>query len=129
MLQKHLSNFINGCHSHLVNDKNDEIKTALDYLDGRQITAESIATHQIGYCYEGETIPDEIRRYGKDASSECDYSYRIRGKLIIPVFSEFGDPVGLATRTPIPSKEHKWWNLPKPFKKGNHFGACSSSII
>lgn len=120
MLQEHLSNFINGCHSNLTNDKDDEIGIAKAYLADRQITNESIAVHQIGYCYEGENIPDEIRRYGKDASSECDYSYRIRGKLIVPVFSEFGEPVGFATRTPSFEKGNKWWNLPKPFHKGNH---------
>ena len=60
MLQEHLSNFINGCHSNLTNDKNDEIGIAKAYLADRQISNESIAVHQIGYCYEGAEIPDEI---------------------------------------------------------------------
>ena len=120
MLQQYLSNFINECHKNLVNDKNDEIQTSIDYLHGRKITDESIEIHQIGYCYNDANIPDVIRRYGKEEGSTCDYSYRICGKIIIPVFSEFGEPVGLATRTPSFEAGHKWWNLPKPFHKGNH---------
>lgn len=120
MLQKHLSNFINTCHSNLINDKNAEIKDTKDYLECRRITDESIVIHKLGYCYEDMDIPNEIRKYGKEIDSTCDYSYRIKGKLIVPIFSEFGDPVGLATRTPSFESGHKWWNLPKPFHKGCH---------
>lgn len=120
MLQKHLSNFINECHTNLINDNNDEIKDANLYLKNRQITDESIKIHHIGYCYKEADIPEKIRRYGKEENSTCDYSYRICGKIIVPVFSEFGEPVGLATRTPSFEKGHKWWNLPKPFHKGNY---------
>ncbi|TRZ82315.1 toprim domain-containing protein [bacterium] len=120
MLQKHLSNFIDECHSNIVNDKNDEIQTAIDYLHTRQITDGSIALHRIEYCYKGSDIPDAIKSYGKEDNSTCDYSYRICGKLIVPVFSEFGESVGLATRTPSLEKGEKWWNLPKPFHKGDH---------
>jgi len=120
MLQKHLLKFIDECHSNLVKDSNDEIQSSINYLHDRQITDESIALHRIGYCYEGSNIPDVIKRYGKEENSTCDYSYRICGKLIVPVFSEFGDPAGFATRTPSFEKGEKWWNLPKPFHKGNH---------
>lgn len=120
MLQNHLSSFINECHKNMVEDSNEEIKTASDYLEGRQITKESISIHKLGYCYSDTDIPDEIRRYGKDIDSTCDYSYRICGKLIVPVFSEFGEAVGFATRTPSFEDGHKWWNLPKPFHKGDH---------
>jgi len=119
MLQQLLS-FINECHKNLTNNKDNEIKTAINYLHDRKLTDETIAFHKIGYCHENFDIPLEIRKYGKTLDAKCDYSYRICGKIIVPIFSEFGNPVGLATRTPLFGKEHKWWNLPKPFHKGNH---------
>ena len=120
MSENKLSYFIKTCHSNLIEQNSKETKNAIDYLYARKITEESIITHQIGYCNSNGELPDFIKRYGKEDGSTCDYSYRICGKIIIPVFSEFGDVVGMATRTPSFDKGEKWWNLPKPFHKGNH---------
>ena len=114
-----LSEFISACHDNIF-DNSKGSKNALEYLLSRNITEESIRYHRIGYRYNNTDLPYGIRKYGKNEESTCDYSFFINGKVIVPVYTEFGSPVGLASRTPSHDKGNKWWNLPKPFHKGNH---------
>jgi DNA primase len=69
-------------------------------------------------------LPKEIQFYGKDpdkiAPSDKGYGFFIRGRMVLPIFSEFGDPVGFATRRPSSDPGNTWWNLSRPFKKGEH---------
>jgi DNA primase len=39
---------------------------------------------------------------------------------VVPIYSEFGEAVGLATRKPSTAPGNSWWNMPAPFKKGNY---------
>jgi len=118
----HLVQFIQECHDNLLASDNKEVEAAQEYLQKRHLKPETIHLHQIGYCCKKQILPDEIKYYGKDGdcSSEKGYGYFINGRVIVPVYSEFGIAVGFATRKPSFEEGNTWWNLPKPFKKGEH---------
>jgi len=119
----HLVQFIQECHQNLLNDSTDETDKARIYLKKRHLTLETIKQHNIGYCPRGQNIPDAIKYYGKkedDEKTKSGYTYFINGRVIVPVYSEFGHAVGFATRKPTFEAGNTWWNLPKPFKKGQH---------
>lgn len=121
----HLYQFIKQCHENLLNNKTSEVTNAQKYLYGRNIKDESILLHSIGYCSDKDRIPDEIAFYGKekediDINHKGGYSYFIRGRIIVPIYSEFGLIVGFATRKPSSEYGNTWWNISRPFYKGNH---------
>jgi len=121
--QDTLAPFIERCHSVLVNDAQDESKKAREYLSSRNISAESITEHKIGYCPLKESLSEDIRSYGKSPYGNGgvkDYSYFIRGKIVVPVYTEFNQITGFATRSPSHEPGNAWWNLPLPFKKSEH---------
>jgi DNA primase len=115
-----LDTFIKESHLNLIHNKPKE---ALEYLESRGISEESIVEHSIGYCTSRDDIPYDIKHFGKDETTPIysgGCSYVIEGRLILPIYSEFEEAVGLATRKPSHEKGNTWWNLPHPFKKGNH---------
>jgi len=120
----HLDQFIAKCHNRLIQDKDDDIEAARQYLDSRHVSNESIVRHKIGYCSRKELIPPEIAFYGKDVndlqSDDRGHAFFIKNRLVVPVYSEFGTSVGFATRKPSSDPGNTWWNLPKPFHKGTH---------
>ena len=120
MLQ--LDQFIQDCHNNILN--RSESKEALDYLSKRHIKPETISYHKIGYCLHDAEIPDEIRFYGKDNmgkdKNDKGFSYFIHKRIIVPIYSEFGETVGFATRKPSFEPGNTWWNLSKPFHKSEH---------
>jgi len=125
----HLSKFIQKCNSNLVNNTNSqEIASALDYLHKRGISNNTIKSNNIGYFNTKDVVYDEIAFYGKDQKEinelkrdgKSGHSYFIRGRIIVPIYSEFGDEVGFATRKPSFEQGNTWWNLSKPFKKSLH---------
>ena len=121
----HLNHFILQCHDNLLNGKGSEIEEAKGYLSQRHINSASVLTHKIGYCKYKDIIPDEINYFGKsqeeiDINGKGGYAYFIRGRIIVPVYSEFGYVVGFATRKPSFEKGNTWWNISKPFHKSNH---------
>jgi DNA primase len=117
-----LNQFIKNCHKTLVERESDEAHKANLYLSNRGVTYESIRAHNIGYCPINSNIPNEVAYYGKKEINEGDYgySYFMQGRIIVPVYSEFDRVVGLATRKPTTQPGNTWWNLPKPFHKGNY---------
>jgi len=118
----HLRKFIQKCNSNLVNNiNNPEVASAMDYLYKRGISDETIKNNNIGYCNIKDIVPDEISYYGKEkVINKNGYSYFIRGRIIVPIYSEFGDLVGLATRKPSFEAGNTWWNLSRPFRKSLH---------
>lgn len=121
----YLNQFVKQCHENLLYGKSIEVATARDYLSKRNIKSESILLHAIGYCNYKEQIPKEIAFYGKEEkdiniNGKGGYAYFIRGKVIVPIYSEFGLLVGFATRKPSFDPGNTWWNLSRPFYKGNH---------
>lgn len=119
-----LSGFISHCNDILLNDQDREAVNAKHYLiNDRNLFEESLKCHLIGYCKSDTTIPDPIRFYGtahKPTSERWDISRYVKGRIIVPIYSEFGEVVAIATRVPTTEPGHPWWNLPSPFKKGNH---------
>ena len=120
-----LTQFVQQCHTTLLDSKEDEVRCAKKYLNQvRKITDSSIICHRIGYCIASEKIPTDIQFYGKKNqdidTDDSGYAYFIRGRVIVPVYAEFGELVGFATRKPAIEPGNTWWNLSSPFKKGNH---------
>jgi DNA primase len=118
-----LKSFILQCHNTLVNEQDQEVLIAQDYLKSRNVLDKTIKSVIIGYCKSDEVIPDPVRFFGEELRKEdekWDLSYYLRGRIIIPVFSEFGSVVGIATRKPTKEPGNTWWNLPAPFRKGSH---------
>jgi len=119
-----LSTFVKECHSQLITGKDRESEIARRYLlHDRKLLEESLKCHTIGYCRNDFKIPDPIRFYGtihKEEDERWNISRKIRGRIIVPIFSEFGEVVAFATRVPTTEPGNPWWNLPTPFKKGNH---------
>jgi DNA primase len=120
-----LLSFIKKCHGNLVdNISNPEVIIAREYLQSRNVLDSSIKSVIIGYCNSDANLPDSVKHFGeeyrKEDNGKWDMSSYLRGRLIVPVFSEFNEIVGLATRKPSAEKGNTWWNLPNPFKKGNH---------
>lgn len=115
-----LKEFILECHNNLINAK-DEEKVALEYLTKRNLLKTSIVSHRIGYCSLATTLSRSIRFYGQELSEESkkwDMSSSIKGRIIVPICSEFDKIVGFATRVPSALPGNTWWNV--PFKKSNH---------
>lgn len=121
-----LVDFIKLCHMHLVSSSEDrELQVAQEYLKSRNLLANSIKSVKIGYASSTISLPDEVKYFGEEYRKDedgkrWDMSSYINGKIIVPVYSEFDGLVGLATRKPSSEKGNTWWNLPTPFKKGNH---------
>lgn len=117
----HLEKFVSTCHDTIFKKGNKESEEALAYLTQRHLNKETIEANKIGYCPWKCEIPAEVKEFGKKPGEDriVDHSYRIRGRIIVPIYSEFGKLVGLATRKPTFAEGYSWWNL--PFPKGNHF--------
>lgn len=119
-----LEQFVNQCYKNILENKNLEIESAISYLDKRGIKPKTVDLHKIGYCSSSDIIPRDVLFYGKDPSTITketkSFEYRIRKNIIVPIYSEFGDLVGIATRKPTFEKGNSWWNIARPFKKGNH---------
>jgi len=119
-----LLEFIQHCHKDLINESDQEIEEARKYLlDDRKLLERSWKYHTIGYCKNDFDFPDSIRFYGTahETADEdrWDITRRIRGRIIVPIFTEFGEIEAFATRVPTTEPGNPWWNLPSPFKKGN----------
>lgn len=116
----HIKSFIDLCKKFLIED-NNEAREAYNYLmQIRGLSDESIKIHNIGYCPKNISLPKQIASIGEDTDDEKekkDYSYFIKGKIIIPIYDEFRKLVGFATRSPNTLKESTWWNT--PFTKGD----------
>ena len=83
---------------------------AMAYLkDHRLITDTTIASSSIGYFPKGASFNPE-----DGYPRELD---KLRGRIIIPIFSEFGGVVGIAGRIPDPNAKG-WWNT--SFTKASH---------
>lgn len=127
----YLNQFIRQCHRDLIRAGGPEVKAAIGYLHDRFIKDSTIEKYLIGYCSNNHPIPDEICFYGKERSSfECKgsgFSFFIKGKIIVPIYSEFGKLEGFATRKPSFEPGNTWWNISKPFHKGNHLFLLNSA--
>ena len=118
-----LEQFVLDCHEALLKHDNEETNKAWEYLLGqRHWSLRTLKAHKIGYCKSSVRLPDGVRFYGRDPDKRSGDGYfkYLLGRITVPVYAEFGNIVGMATRGPVPGKSAHWWNLPRPFYKGNH---------
>jgi len=105
-----IGDFVRECHTYLKSGRDDAVK-ALRYLtEERRLSASVIDQLQIGYCRRGQEVFGDTRR-------KAFSNRRLRGKVVVPIFSEFGAPVSVAGRSPLRS-EKGWWN--SSFDKNHH---------
>lgn len=129
-----LKDFIEKCHTNLLENRTDqEVIVAKEYLDKRNLLDKSIISARIGYCNSDCKIPDSVLFFGEEERNNgrnsdewsrdgwADYnSKNLKGRIIVPVYSEFNTVVGIASRKPSFEKGNTWWNSSSPFKKGEH---------
>jgi len=126
MSNEALNSFVRECNKCLVSQSTGDIQNAMEYFEFRGITKETIKLHCLGYCSTDMILPEEIKNFGSELNKDLgkdfgrDLSYFISGRIIVPVYDEFGEIVGLATRKPTFQSGETWWNLPAPFYKGRH---------
>ena len=82
---------------------------AMEYLESRKVNSNSIASAKIGYFPKNAKL-----LFNEGEQYEVS---KLRGRIIVPIFSEFGQVVGLAGRAPDPSVKG-WWNT--SFRKSAH---------
>ena len=109
-----LSRFVGECHTALLSDDG---KGALAYLTGeRGLTLDTIKDNSIGYCSPTQSLPGESW-IDKPTGQRRNQNEPLRGKIIVPICSEFGEVVAVAGRHP--DKDTKgWWNM--KFEKSHH---------
>jgi DNA primase len=98
--------FVRQCQAWLA-----ESKGAMAYLiESRNLTPASIAKFHLGY------FPENARY--KPLAGEPPELVRLRGRIIVPILSEFGkNVVGIAGRLPDPAVKG-WWNT--EFRKSSY---------
>lgn len=122
-----LGNFIKHCHNTLISGQEADAIVAREYLSKRKIRNVSWEDHQIGYCLDNIDLSDLNKIYQKSNEDgfKRDYSRYIKGRVIIPIYQEFGMPIALATRKPTFEQGHSWWNV--PFTKGSNLFLLSKT--
>ena len=98
-----LETFIQQCASELRTESQASAVARHYLLADRGLTESTIADHSIGYCTTTQATPGN--------------SSVVKGRIVVPIYEEFGDLVGLAARSPNPN-ESGWWNT--SFEKNNH---------
>ena len=98
-----MSQFVTYCQEELLANE-----VALNYLTkDRRVSMESIKGFMLGFCPHNT-------RFNRDDPPEFQ---SLKGRITVPIFSEFGDLVGIAGR--VPDKNAKgWWNT--VFSKSSH---------
>ena len=98
-------------YSNLLFSNEPDSDSALSYLkSNRGLTEDIIKLFQIGYCGKNSEVP------GNDQDEKYTNS-RLRGKIVIPIKSEFDDLLAFAARSSI-AEEKGWWN--QKFEKNNN---------
>lgn len=112
-----IESLVTAFHDNIWKD-NDESKSALQYItEKRKASLETVKKRKIGFCSSAfEDFPESIKGRG--------YSRFIKGRVIIPVYSEFGEPVSFATRSNLPEMKG-WWHI--PFSKINNLFLLNDS--
>jgi len=107
-----LADFIAVCQAALWAETSAAAK-ALAYLRGRGIRDDTIRHLQLGWCPEGTELPD-----GEDPE---DHIWLYHRRVTVPVFSEFGEPVAIASRSPE-AESSGWLNSSSNigFEKSRH---------
>jgi DNA primase len=127
-----LGKLINICHTNLKNSNE-----CIEYLhETRGLSQDTISKYKIGY------FPRSVSKLNKFVSSSVlqklnitDYSESSRFSeffyLIFPIFSEYGEPVGIGGRTLLDESQRAALEIPKyknsSFKKANYLYGLNNS--
>lgn len=104
-----VAEFVEKANKNL-DEKNEETQLALSYLiNTRGFNNQSIRQNNIGYCDTKSQLPKCLY--------DAHYEKFILGRIIVPIYSEFGELVSFATRS-ANSSIKGWWHI--PFKKRSH---------
>jgi len=107
-----LQEFVNTCHKRLING--NKVDVPRRYLkDTRSLNEETWVMHNIGFCPWGINLDPEVRFFGEDLNDpdKRDWRYNLWGKIIVPIYDEFGDLISISTKKPSVEKS-PWWNIP-----------------
>jgi DNA primase len=107
-----LQEFSKTCHERLISG--ERVNKPLKYLtDVRCFTQQTLIEHSIGFCPWGVDLDPGVRYHGEDLEGEDkrDWRYNIWGRVIVPIYDEFGSVISLSTKKPEIGK-NPWWNLP-----------------
>ena len=98
-----LNSFVESCNRNLQRG-DDDCVAALKYLTTeRGLSLKSIALHKLGFCRRGQDVPGTTR-------DDLELNVVMHGRVVVPIFAEFGrHVVGVAAREPDP-KAKGWWN-------------------
>jgi len=95
--------FAKECHEALFR-QDDQGRRALAYLtETRRLTVDTLKRHLVGFCGASQELPPDF------SNGKWNVNGKLRGRIVVPVFSEFGEVVGAAGRSPDPA-ESGWWN-------------------
>jgi len=130
--QAEMSKLIDICHLNLTNSNE-----SLNYLQSeRGLSLESIEKYKIGYFPQSVSKLIEFVSEGVlNKLSIVDYSGNSKFSeffhLIFPIFSEYGEPIGIGGRCLLDPIERGVFNLPKynnsTFKKGDYLYGLDKS--
>ena len=103
------------CHSALLDGRCPQ--GVVSYLKNeRGLNLKSVRDANIGFCTIDIEKFANTDFYAEKEEEPFISPYRLRDRITIPIYSDCGDIVGIATR-PV-GKKQPWWNT--PFVKGNH---------
>jgi len=119
-----LLKFANKCCKTLTDGDSEESRKAIEYLTKmRGVPKEDFGKFLFGYCPKRSILPLEVRQFGDELLDEHDHRDLSRcfiSRIILPIFDEFGECVGLTTRPAASGPDCTWWNLPAPFYKSHY---------
>ena len=102
--------FAKQCQDNLFGSESD-CKNALKYLvEERGLLVEFVKQAELGFCRKRQEVPGEDTWELKDPKDRIGLeNKKMKGRIIVPVKTEFGKIVGFGARSPDP-KEGGWWN-------------------
>jgi len=116
-LMQDIDKFMVQCQDALFWD-DPECAMALRYLkDERCLQENHIRSFGVGYCMRSQEV------FGR-TPEEVQVNSKLRGRIVVPICSEFGRIVAAAGRHPLKSRKG-WWNT--PFRKEHYIYLFDSS--
>lgn len=108
--------FVKQCQEWLA-----ESRGAMSYLtEDRHLSPEAIASAKLGYYPESENFP---RHIGYPPELSC-----LKGRIVVPILSEFGKMVvACAGRVPDSKVHGAWWNTARQGLKTSHLYGMSEA--
>lgn len=122
-MNNELGRLIDICHSNLKNSKKH-----ISYLKSRGVTQLDISKNRVGYFPQNVSmlskyVPSDLMVRKNIISMDKSSYFSDYFNLIIPIYSEFGSPIGISGRTLLNDEERSFIGIPKyknsSYKKSN----------